>query len=358
MPKTTLSKGKNNTQKKTNQLWAQYDFLIHTSFTQKNIKLLNAFFVQKFSHSPEDFSKFIKFFKKEMTLSPERKKKDIARRYLEVLSSLCERFWLYNEKLELDDMCFIILYPEEYKKLDIALAKYKKESQKIIRNIFTLFEKLIKKHEIQGIIKWRYKNLYSIFKKCQKWKIQDIFTLHDIFAFRIITKEQSAEECFKIINILHDAFIPIPMRFKDYISIPKVNGYQSIHTSLAGLIDDSTLKVEVQVRTQHMDDVCEKWIASHYSYKAFGNNTLPQDKEWKLRSHMTKIVENFWQSNTIHCLTPKWDIIELNRWASLKDFARKIHTDLAKKAKYGIVNGSEQSLSYIPSDMQTVEIIT
>lgn len=331
-------------------------FLCSTKESPKNNKILTAFFVQKFSHSPQKFTDFISYIKSYLSKKNSPQKKEIALKYLSILSSLCERFGLYTEKLELDDRCFYITERKSYTQLDKALERYKKDSQKIIHAIFILFEDILIKNRIKAHIKGRYKNLYSIYKKCRSTKIEDVFTLHDIFAFRFITESSSAEECFKIIWILHDMFIPLPTRFKDYISIPKVNGYQSIHTSLTWLIQDFDLMVEVQVRTKHMDDVCEKGVAAHFAYKAFWSNIIGENKEEKLLSHMQNIAENYWETNKVHCMTPHGDIIELVYWQNAYEFARKIHSELPKKAKYVLVNGEMQNLDYILQDLQTVEI--
>lgn len=129
----------------------------------------------------------------------------------------------------MDDYAFRISLPEEYLKLSSSIEKYKKNSQAIIEQIFTIFEGILKKHRISGKIEGRYKNIYSIYKKLKKLEDTNILKLNDIFAFRFILKG-SKENCYEILNILHDTFTPLPSRFKDYISIPKVNGYQSIHT--------------------------------------------------------------------------------------------------------------------------------
>jgi len=128
-------------------------------------------------------------------------------------------------------------------------------------------------------------------------------TLGDIFAFRIIIQGES-QNCFDILNILHDQFIPLPERYKDYVSIPKINGYQSLHTGLLGVVDDLDIPIEVQIRTQIMDEVAESGIAAHFLYAKDKSSKLIHEKEQKLLDHLEEIAETIPQNPHVYCLSP------------------------------------------------------
>ena len=158
-----------------------------------------------------------------------------------------------------------------------------------------------------------------------------MFSLSDIFAFRIIV-DGGIEKCFEALNILHDSYSPVPRRYKDYISIPKINGYQSIHTGIVGLISDLDLIAEIQIRTTFMHEIAKGGIAAHFLYSEEKKSKMITDKERKLLSHMEHRSESIQRNPYLYCLTPLGDIIRLRRGSTIIDFAEKVHTGLAKKA--------------------------
>ncbi len=323
----------------------------------KNHALLSEYLLQEFSSYPERLTKFIGIIKTELKNPESEKREKMARRYLHVFSYLCERFGLYEEKLELDDLCFAITKPREYKRLKNALDAYQEKSEKIIEEVYNVLWDKLKRNHIEAEILWRYKNILSIYKKCQKKDIQDVFSLSDIFAFRIIING-TIEDCFEALNILHDSFTPVPRRYKDYVSIPKINGYQSIHTGLIGLIPDFDLIAEIQIRTRFMHDIAEGGIAAHFLYSSDKKSKMITDKERKLLSHMEYVTETIQKNPFIYCLTPMWDIIRLRRGSTIKDFAEKVHSWLAKKARIAVVNKQNQSLNYQIQNFDSIKIIT
>lgn len=253
-------------------------------------------------------------------------------------------------------MCFSINHSHEYKKLKKDLETYQKNASSILEQIQSKFEVEIDKLWLQFSIKGRYKNLYSIYKKCQKKQTKDLMKLWDIFAFRIVISE-SADYCYEVLNILHDAYIPLPHRFKDYVNIPKINGYQSLHTSLLGILDDVSMPIEVQIRTKVMDEVAESGIAAHFLYAKDKSANLMTEKEQKLISHLEEVAESIPESPYIYCMTPTWDMLRLKQGSTGKDFAHKIHSKLAEKAIWVRINKTEKKLWEKLSSFDTVEII-
>lgn len=292
---------------------------------KKNHALLTEYFMQEFASHPEKLIELIKLVKSELLNTENTERTRMARRYLFVFSFLCERFGLYEEKLELDDICFQITEPEEYEKLKKELEKYQKKSQKIIDEIFVIFREKLESVGIHAQIKGRYKNILSIYKKCKKKNIEKVFSLDDIFAFRIVV-DGDTEKCFEILNVLHDSFVPLPNRFKDYISIPKINGYQSVHTGLIGVTSDLDLAIEVQIRTKVMDEIAESGIAAHFLYARDKSAKMITEKEQKLIENMEKITDSIERQEYVYCLTPAGDIIRLQNGSTINDFAEKIHT--------------------------------
>ena len=353
--KITKSKVIKNSSKNKDFI-TQINFLCNAKSSEKNNKILTEYFFNKFSKSPILFKYFMLFIKEHFNTLDNKLKKVLANKYLYILSLLCERFWLYEDKLILDDMCFEIINKNEYDHISSILTKYKINSKKIIEQIYVIFKNKLEEHNIKYTIKWRYKNIFSIYKKCKKKWNMNILKLWDIFAFRIIIDWHS-EKCFDVLNILHNNFSPIVSRFKDYISIPKINGYQSLHTWLLNVISDLDLAIEVQIRNIRMDEVAELWIAAHFLYWINKKSTIVNKREEKLFKYITNSYNKSYINNIIHCLTPKLDIIVLKEKSNIIDFANKIHTELWKKAKYAIVNWKKKKLIYKIKNYDIIKII-
>lgn len=332
-------------------------FLSECLLNSNNVSHLTEYFVEEYSQSPEHFFYFMHEFKETLISQESHKKLQLCKSYFAILSFMCERFWAYQLKLELDDLCFSILDPKAHNELSKKLEKYKKNSQIIIKKIFKKFQDKLDENNIEARVMWRYKNIYSIYKKCLKrWDI-DVFKLSDIFAFRIITPENDRTKCFDVLQVLHDSFIPIPKRFKDYITIPKINGYQSIHTWLLEVIDDLDLVIEVQIRSESMHDISERWVAAHYLYARDKKASLSDRKEEKLYEHIVK-EGNEKNSQAIYCVNTRWNIVKLKTNASVADFATKIHSKLRDKIQKVFVNEKEEWAYYKIQQWDTIEIIS
>lgn len=346
---------------KHQSIWVNNDFkntivfLSQLKINKNNSKILTEYFFNKYSDSPKDFNIFLQYYKIALMSNNENNVTQLAESYMNILSFLCERFWAYETKLELDDLCFSIIYPKDYKELETKLEKYKKKSKRHINQIYTIFNLKLSAYTWQIEVSGRYKNIYSIYKKCQKKQYLDALKLSDIFAFRIITLHNNPETCFDIVTILHDCFMPLPSRFKDYITVPKINGYQSIHTWLLDVIPELDLMIEVQVRTIEMHEISEHWVAAHYLYSRDKKASIKNRKERKLFDHM---IHDTLEERHTYALTPVGDIIKLDNGATILDFAGKIHSKLRKIGKYALVNNTKQSMKYTIQKWDVIDIIT
>ncbi|OGJ64655.1 hypothetical protein A3C37_00250 [Candidatus Peribacteria bacterium RIFCSPHIGHO2_02_FULL_53_20] len=315
-------------------------FLTLTNNAPKNREMLSEYFLVQCTSSPEVLQTFLNVLHK--TLEREQRTKiniRLATLYLHILSPLCERFGLFAEKTLLDSLCFFIVSPGEYRTVERYLTTYQRKSHDVIRTIRTVLDTLLKKRghacEIQG----RYKSLYSIYGKLQRKGHESPLALRDIFAFRIILKNNNAEECFDVLNLLHDLFQPVAECFKDYITIPKANGYQSLHTVLSGITPAFDLPVEIQIRSRAMHEFAEEGFASHWVYARAKEMRILTEKERKILSHFLFLSEHAQQEQMLLCLSPDGDIVKLPPGATAIDFAYQIHTKLGDRARAARING-------------------
>jgi GTP diphosphokinase / guanosine-3',5'-bis(diphosphate) 3'-diphosphatase len=334
-------------------------FLICIDESERNTELISHYFFNKFSKSPELFYQFVIFFENQLYSCKETNlKKELAGKYLKIISQLCERFGLFGEKLILDDLCFKITDAERYRKIDKILKNYKNQSEKLVNEISRILKNLLKTKGYTCEIKGRYKNIYSVSKKLQKKPQENALKLNDIFAFRIIVNNNSTEQCFEILDLLHEQFYPVVKYFKDYITIPKINGYQSLHTGLANVIPKLDLPVEVQIRTKTMDDFAEKGLASHWIYAKTKESKLITEKEQKLIDHFSHLSDNDNTEKMIYFISYKGDIFKLEKGASIIDFAYHIHTGIGNKTESAVVNDKPQEVNYKIQECDKIKIIT
>jgi GTP diphosphokinase / guanosine-3',5'-bis(diphosphate) 3'-diphosphatase len=326
--------------------------------TKSNRELILTFFFDQFTVNPELFYDFIVSFKKHLKgVKNKEIKMEVALKYLNVLSFLCGRFGLYSEKESLDDYCFKIVNPQAYLSVATTISKYQKDSEGVIKRIHRELTRLLSLNGYCCVVKGRFKNVYSIHKKLLKKKIDRVQSLHDIFAFRIITEENNERECFDILNLLHDHFYPLAHRFKDYISIPKINGYQSLHTGLTGLIPGLDLPVEVQIRTSAMHEFSERGVASHFMYERDKKAKLVSDQEKRLLDYFTSLNPGKAMSRFLYCFSHEGDVFKLRKGSTVLDFAQRIHSSLAKRAKSAEVNGQAQSIRYKIREGDFIKVI-
>ncbi len=301
----------------------------------------------------------------------------IARETMEIYVPIANRLGIGEIRGELADLCFMYLQPDEYKSTKHLSEENLKEKEKYVTKAIAEVKQDLKEENIKFIdIHGRAKNIYSLYLKLQRHNM-DISRIFDLIAMRIIVSDVTA--CYEILGIVHKKYHPMIGRIKDYISLPKPNGYQSIHTTVFG--PDGRV-IEIQIRTQKMHDEAEFGIAAHWLYetrkkKGWTSYFLPKkdeitkkEVEWvkqlqqwqeELGNNPEEFMEGLkvdFLKNHIFAFTPLGDIIELPEDASIVDFAYAIHTDVGHTATGAIVDGKMSSLDSIVHNGQIIEIIT
>jgi len=297
---------------------------------------------------------------------PPVKRRRTARETLEIYAPIAERLGLYAVKLELEDLGFRALYPYRYKVLERELKRARGNQKEFIAKIAETFKGALKKAAIVGTVEGREKHLYSIYKKMQNKKIS-INEMVDVYGFRIIV--DNADVCYRVLGLVHSVYKPMPGRFKDYIAIPRVNGYQSLHTTLFG---PNGVPIEVQIRSEQMHRVAESGIAAHWKYKS-GGDTFGGVEHDRAREWLASLVqiqeggssEEFLESvkvdlfpDKVYVFTPKGKILRLPTGATTVDFAYAIHTDVGNRCVAAKVDRRLVPLRTPLRNGQTVEIIT
>ncbi|HEY0749374.1 MAG TPA: RelA/SpoT family protein [Steroidobacteraceae bacterium] len=297
---------------------------------------------------------------------PPVKRRRTARETLEIYAPIAERLGLYAVKLELEDLGFRALYPYRYKVLERELKRARGNQKEFIAKIAETFKGALAKAGIVGAVEGREKHLYSIYKKMQNKKIS-INEMVDVHGFRIIV--DSADVCYRVLGLVHSVYKPMPGRFKDYIAIPRVNGYQSLHTTLFG---PNGIPIEVQIRSEQMHRVAESGIAAHWKYKS-GGDTFGGVEHDRAREWLASLVqiqeggssEEFLESvkvdlfpDKVYVFTPKGKILRLPSGATTVDFAYAIHTDVGNRCVAAKVDRRLVPLRTPLRNGQTVEIIT
>jgi RelA/SpoT family (p)ppGpp synthetase len=296
---------------------------------------------------------------------PAAKTKRIARETLDIYAPIANRLGINRLKVQLEDLGFKHLHPFRYRVLDNALKKSKGSQRQIVKRISEQFEKAMKEDGISGEVIGREKHLYSIYKKMAEKKrvLSDVV---DVYGFRIIVEDVTT--CYQTLGLVHQLYKPMPGRFKDYIAIPRINGYQSLHTTLFG---PKGLPLEVQIRTRHMDRVAESGVASHWVYKADEkSDATPQRRAREWLANLAELQqsgtsEEFLESvkvdlfpDKIYVFTPKGDIMPLPKGATTVDFAYAVHTDIGDRTVAAKINRGLVPLRTPLQNGQTVEIIT
>ncbi len=299
-------------------------------------------------------------------LRPDKRRR-IARETLEIFAPLAHRLGIHNIKSELEELGFEALYPNRYRVLKNVVKSARGNRREMIQRIHTELEDRLHTFGLQARVLGREKNLFSIYKK-MKTKEQKFHTIMDIYAFRIIV--DSADSCYRALGQVHSLFKPRPGRVKDYIAVPKANGYQSIHTSMVG---PHGVPVEVQIRTEDMDQMADKGVAAHWSYKANGERTgtTAQVKAQRWMQSLLELQQSAGNSfefienvksdlfpDEIYVFTPKGRIVELPMGATAVDFAYAVHTDVGNTCVGARVDRNPYPLSKALKNGQTVEIIS
>jgi len=301
------------------------------------------------------------------TLGPlhAEKRRRIATETLDIYAPIANRLGINSIRIELEDLGFAALYPMRSKYIGKAVKKLRGNHNEIIEDIQVRLEERLSERGLKGQIVGREKHLNSIYKK-MKYQHKSFHEIMDVYAFRIIA--ESEDDCYRILGAAHSLYKPLPFRFKDYIAVPKVNGYQSLHTTLFGL----HVNIEIQIRTQEMEEFANFGIAAHWEYKDESKVTLAGQvriDRWirglnEMRERANDSMEFIEHvkidlfPDEIYVFTPKGGIKELPAGATPIDFAYSIHTDIGNACVACRINRQLSSLSEPLQSGQTVEIVT
>ena len=293
----------------------------------------------------------------------DEKKIQKAKETFELHAPIARRLGLHSIRVELDDLCFKTLHPRKHLIIKRKISKQYGNQKKTINLIKTEIENRLKFEGINATIEGRQKQPSSVYNK-MKFKSRKFSEVLDMHAFRVVVENTNA--CYQALGHIHSLYKPIPLKFKDYISVPKPNGYQSIHTVLLG---PRKMFIEVQIRSQEMEFISKYGIAAHWHYK---NTDKPTDK--LARNWIGSLLDIQQNTDTsvdflentkadlffdeVFVFTPAGKIIQLPLRATVLDFAYAVHTNIGKKSQKATINGVEAELSTRLKSGQTVEIIT
>ncbi|WP_442488347.1 RelA/SpoT family protein [Halomonas litopenaei] len=301
-------------------------------------------------------------------LRPDKKRR-IARETLEIYARVASRLGINTIRVELEDLSFQAIHPMRAERIKRAVASARGNRRSAIRQVQNALQTRLDEHELKGTVIGRQKHLLSIYRKMRDQR-KSFAEIMDVFGFRIIADD--VDSCYRILGMVHNLYKPVPGRFKDYIAIPKANGYQSLHTTLFG---NSGMPIEVQIRTREMEAMANNGIAAHWLYKA-GQTSHPiaegsraRAREWvkgllEMQRHagdsleFIEHVKNDLFPDDIYVFTPKGDIMELPQGATVIDFAYAVHTEIGNTCIACRIDRHLAPLSSRLESGQTLEIIT
>jgi RelA/SpoT family (p)ppGpp synthetase len=296
---------------------------------------------------------------------PPAKRRTVARETLEIYAPIANRLGIHSIKSELEELGFKALYPGRYRIIEKALKRARGNQKQFIGKIADNLRGALEKAGVKGRAEGREKHLYSVYQKMRR-KRAPLSSIVDVFGFRIIV--DTVDTCYRVIGLVHGLYRPMPGRFKDYIAIPRVNGYQSLHTTLFG---PNGMPIEVQIRTEDMHRVAEAGIAAHWQYKSGeeqGRAYRDRASEWLqqlMEMQHGGNSEEFMESvkvdlfpDKVYVFTPRGEIRRLPRNATAVDFAYSVHTDIGNHCVAAKVDRRLVPLRTPLRNGQTVEIIT
>ncbi len=295
-------------------------------------------------------------------LSPVRQKA-IARETLDIYAPIANRLGLHNWSVELEDLAFAILYPLRYRILQEAVRKRHGNRKALVDKVCVAIVEQLRREGLSGEVSGREKNLYGIYSKMRQ-KGLSFEQVYDLLAFRIVVDK--ADTCYRALGVIHNLYKPIPGRFKDYIAIPKTNGYQSLHTVVFGPFG---VLIEVQIRTEDMHRVAENGVAAHWLYKTGDVGMQKRALQW-----LQGLMETQQQAGNpqeflehlkidlfpdeVYVFTPNGDIKKLPRGATVIDFAYEVHTDIGKRCAGARINHQLVPMRTVLRNGDHVEVIT
>lgn len=297
---------------------------------------------------------------------PLPKRRRVARQTMDIYAPIANRLGLYQWSRELEDLSFQNLYPNRHRAIEKGIKKRQGNRKSVVKKLKSAIEAELQRSGVKAEVIGRKKNVYSIYKK-MSLKRKSFDELQDIYGFRIIV--ESLDECYRALGIIHNLYKPIPGRFRDYIAIPKANGYQSLHTVVFGAFGGS---LEVQIRTIDMNRIAEAGIAAHWIYKSetmTGAKAQQLARQWlldlldtqKQSGNPTEFLEHLKIDlfpDEVYVFTHQGDIKKLPRGATALDFAYAVHTDIGNTCAGVRVNRELNSLPTVLNNGDHVEIIT
>jgi guanosine-3',5'-bis(diphosphate) 3'-pyrophosphohydrolase len=293
------------------------------------------------------------------------RQEEIAHETLEIYAPIAHRLGIYWLKSELEDAAFRYVNPTAYATLKAHIARTMAESEEYIGAVIGIISRRLEEAGVKAEVTGRPKNIYSIHRKMEEEGLH-FDQVYDLVAFRIIVG--TLRECYEALGVAHASWKPIPGRFKDYIALPKVNMYQSLHTTVIG---PQGQRMEVQIRTAEMHKVAEEGIAAHWSYKEGGTSELRETERF---AWLRRLIE--WQQNLkdpqeflstvkddlfpedVFVFTPKGDVLDFPQGATVIDFAYRIHSQIGQHLSAARVNGRLVPLRYRMKSGDTVEVVT
>lgn len=301
-----------------------------------------------------------------MASMPPEKRRRKSRETLEIYAPIALRLGINDLRIELENLAFENMYPLRAQRIRSAMKKQWGQRRAMVGTIQEALNDRLVNVGITVNVSGREKHLYSIYKKMRE-KRKTLKEILDVFAFRIIT--DSVDDCYRVLGVVHNFYKPVPNRFKDYIAVPKTNGYQSLHTTLIG---QRGVPIEIQIRTQEMEDMANHGIAAHWLYKteeAQNSKTHARARRWvksllemqEFAGDSMEFIENVKIDlfpDEIYVFTPKGDVMELPKGATPVDFAYAVHTDIGNSCVGCFVNRKLAPLSQALDSGDSIKIIT
>ena len=298
---------------------------------------------------------------------PHEKSRRIAKETLEIYAPIANRLGMHNMRVEFEDLGFKAMHPMRSERIRAAVRRARGNRKEIVAKIEESIQMCLQREGLEGEVIGREKHLYSIYQK-MRGKRKAFNEIMDVYAFRIIVDK--VDTCYRVLGAVHNLYKPLPGRFKDYIAIPKANGYQSLHTTLFGM---HGVPIEIQIRTREMEEMANNGIAAHWLYKS-NDDEVPKGNHARARQWVKGVLElqqragnslEFIESvkidlfpDEVYVFTPKGRIMELPKGSTAVDFAYAVHTDVGNTCIACRINRRLAPLSQALESGSTVEIVT
>lgn len=298
---------------------------------------------------------------------PHEKSRRIAKETLEIYAPIANRLGMHNMRVEFEDLGFKAMHPMRSERIRAAVRRARGNRKEIVAKIEESIQVCLQREGMEGEVIGREKHLYSIYQK-MRGKRKAFNEIMDVYAFRIIVDK--VDTCYRVLGAVHNLYKPLPGRFKDYIAIPKANGYQSLHTTLFGM---HGVPIEIQIRTREMEEMANNGIAAHWLYKS-NEDEAPKGNHARARQWVKGVLElqqragnslEFIESvkidlfpDEVYVFTPKGRIMELPKGSTAVDFAYAVHTDVGNTCIACRINRRLAPLSQALESGSTVEIVT